>query len=291
MADPQPLVTIVIPVRDGRADLGACLGAIAPQAAELGAAVMVVDDGSTDGTPQEAAAHGAQVISLPQAAGPYAARNAGWRAVTSPTLVFTDVRNRAEPGWLQALLAPLDDPGVAVAGGQVSIGGDDRLAHRLARRQSHVDPVPLLADGFLPFVTTSSMAVRRTALERVGGFEERRSGADADLCWRIQQAGAGAVVLAPDSHMVCEPRGSVPAVWQQWRRYARAYVEVRARYGDDGGAEHNAGSLRQRTREAVQAVRTPPRDPALEAVDLVRWLGYELAYRRARRRARRPGVG
>jgi glycosyltransferase involved in cell wall biosynthesis len=286
MAVSDPPVTIVIPVHDGAADVEACLATIVRQATARAGAVIVVDDASTDDTADRARVAGAEVRSLTEQRGPYAARNVGWRASRSPVIVFTDVRNRAEPGWLDGLVHALDDAEVAVAGGHVRIGGDERLAHRLARRQSHVDPEPLLADDFLPYVTTSSMAVRRAALEQVGGFEERRSGADADLCWRIQQAGCGRVVLAPESWMVCEPRSSLRDIWRQWRRYARSYVEVRSRHGDAAGAFGNAASVRQELRDAARRVADRPSDLPLEVADAVRWLGYEVAYRSARRRAR-----
>ena len=285
MAATTPAITVVLPVHDGGADVEACLATILPQADAAGAEVIVVDDASTDGSGARAERAGARVTRLGTRSGPYAARNHGWRASGAPVIVFTDVRNRAEAGWLDALVAPFRDEGVAVAGGDVRVGGDDRIAHRLARRQSHVDPRPLLADGYLPFVTTSSMAVRRRALEAVDGFEARRSGADADLCWRIQQAGEGAVVLAPGSTMVCEPRSSVRDVWRQWRRYAQAYVEVRSQHGNAAGALDNAGSMRCAVRDALRRTRSHPRDAVLEAADLVRVAGYELAYRRARRRA------
>jgi GT2 family glycosyltransferase len=278
---------VVIPVHDGGADVAACIASLLPQVQALAARLLVVDDASSDGSAETAEAAGAEVLRLPQQMGPYGARNAGWRSATTPLVVFTDVRNRAEAGWLDALVAPLRDPDVAIAGGHVRIGGGDRLAHRLARRQSHVDPVPLLADDFLPYVTTSSMAVRRAALEAVGGFEERRSGADADLCWRIQQAGAGRVVLAPESHMVCEPRSSVRAVWRQWWRYARSFVEVRTRFGPEARGLDHARPLRGRLRAAAGRVVRDPRSVVLEAADVVRFVGYELAYRRARRQVRR----
>lgn len=288
MTAPSPAVTIVIPVCNGGADVSACLATVLPEARANSAEVVVVDDVSTDDTADRAAAQGVRVLTLASRSGPYAARNLGWRSSDSPLVVFTDVRNRADPGWLVGLLAPLENPGVTVAGGLVTIGGDERLAHRLARRQSHVDPTPLLTDHFLPYVTTSSMVIRRSALEATGGFAPLRSGADADLCWRIQLAGLGGVILAPDSTMTCEPRASVPDIWRQWRRYARSYVEVRSRYGDAAGAWRNPGSITQRLRTTAQrAVAGPSRDPALELVDVVRWMGYELVYRWARHQARR----
>ena len=290
MAATDPPITVVLPVRDGGADVEPCLATILPQADAVGAAVVVVDDASTDGTGERAERAGATVVRLAAPSGPYAARNHGWQTSVAPVIVFTDVRNRADAGWLEALVAPLADERVAVTGGDVRIGGDDRLAHQLARRQSHVDPRPLLADGYLPFVTTSSMAVRRRALEAVGGFEVRRSGADADLCWRIQESGEGTVVLAPGSTMVCEPRSSVLDVWRQWQRYARAYVEVRSQHGERAGALDNAGSLRQALRGAWRRTRARPADGLLEGADLIRVAGYEVAYRRARRRAGAPAA-
>jgi GT2 family glycosyltransferase len=208
-------------------------------------------------------------------------------------VVFTDIRNRARPGWLAGLLDALAADGVAIAGGEVEIGGDRRLAHRLARRYSHVDPHGSIDDPFLPFVTTSSMAVRRSVLEAVGGFAERRSGADAELCWAAQLDGHGRVVIAGDSHMDCEPRGTVREVIRQWRRYAWSYVDLRERFAAQGarierrlGVRPFVALVRQPVRRLV---RGPERDPALEAVDALRWLGYEIDLRRAIRKARRPG--
>jgi cellulose synthase/poly-beta-1,6-N-acetylglucosamine synthase-like glycosyltransferase len=276
---------VVIPVRDGGADVERCLATVLPEAAADGVEVIVVDDASRDRSAERAEAAGAQVLRLDVPHGPYAARNAGWRASDAQTVVFTDVRNRADVGWLRGLLAPLADPSVAVAGGRVFINGDGRIAHRLARRHSHVDPEQFLADEFLPFVTTSSMAIRRTALETVGGFAEVRSGADADLCWRVQLAGIGSVVLAPDSVMACEPRDGVVDIWQQWRRYAGAYADLRARYAPRGAHLRRTSSIRGHLHDMGERVRTDPdRDLALEAVDLVRWITYELAYRRALKR-------
>ena len=79
----------------------------------------MVDDASTDDSAARAEQSGATVLRLATQGGPYAARNEGWRRSTAPVIVFTDVRNRAEAGWLSGLVSPLDDPRVAVAGGLV----------------------------------------------------------------------------------------------------------------------------------------------------------------------------
>ena len=122
-------------MREAEADVDPCLATVLPQAAALAAPVVVVDDASSDDTAAIARGAGAEVVELDRPRGPYVARNTGWRALGEDVdvVVFADVRNRAEPGWLAALVAPLADDGVAVTGGNVRMGGDDRLAHRFAR--------------------------------------------------------------------------------------------------------------------------------------------------------------
>src|SRR3970040_848131 len=71
-----PRVSVVVPVRDGAAMLGRCLQAIGRNPRDL-FEVIVVDDGSTDRSAEQARALGARVIQMPVSRGPAAARNAG----------------------------------------------------------------------------------------------------------------------------------------------------------------------------------------------------------------------
>ncbi|MDT3446257.1 glycosyltransferase [Pseudofrankia sp. BMG5.37] len=79
-------VTAVIPVRDHARGLGRLIAALAGRCAE----VIVVDDGSTDGTGEAAAAAGARVLRHDRPLGPAAARLAGAAAATTPLILFCD---------------------------------------------------------------------------------------------------------------------------------------------------------------------------------------------------------
>ncbi|MBL7499809.1 glycosyltransferase [Frankia sp. CN7] len=79
-------VTAVLPVRDGAAGIGALVTALARRCAE----VIVVDDGSTDGTGTAAAAAGARVLRHDRSLGPAAARLAGAAAAATPLVLFCD---------------------------------------------------------------------------------------------------------------------------------------------------------------------------------------------------------
>ncbi|MGH4007416.1 MAG: HAD-IIIA family hydrolase, partial [Pseudonocardiaceae bacterium] len=118
--------------------------------------------------------------------GPAAARNAGWRAVRTEWVAFLDDDVVPGPDWAQRIAEDLRDlpPDVGASQGRIE--------------------VPLPADrrptdaerGTAGLVTarwiTADMAYRRTALHRVGGFDERFGRAyreDADLALRVIGAG------------------------------------------------------------------------------------------------------
>ncbi len=84
-----PRLAIVIPVFDGAATLGGCLAALRPGLVD-GDEIVVVDDGSRDGSAAIAAAAGVRVLRRPVNGGQAAARNAGVCATNGDVLLFVD---------------------------------------------------------------------------------------------------------------------------------------------------------------------------------------------------------
>jgi glycosyltransferase involved in cell wall biosynthesis len=254
-------LSVVIPVRDGEEQVTPAVAGFVAAVRASGGEVVVVDDGSTDTTASRAERAGAQVIRRPAAAGPYVARNVGWRAATHPIVAFVDVRCRPRAGWAAALAAPFADPAVAVVGGQVLVASGPSRAERAAH---HLQPLRL-ADAatapFLPYAPTCHLAVRRSALEAVGGFAEVRGGGDVDLCWAVQHGGVGAFRTAPDAVLDWEPRTSVADLREQYRRYGHNHGRLTAAWAE-------AGCPRPETaapwRTALHALRHPgTRRPSL----------------------------
>ncbi|PZR66947.1 MAG: glycosyl transferase family 2, partial [Solirubrobacterales bacterium] len=103
------VISVVIPVKDGGADLSRCLGAIESQVIGDEVEVVIVDSGSTDGSVELARAHGACVREIaPHEFSHGAARNVGARAATGDLLVF--ISQDAYPvdeHWLERLTRPL----------------------------------------------------------------------------------------------------------------------------------------------------------------------------------------
>ena len=124
-------------------------------------------------------------------AAPGAARNAGARAASGEWLVFVDADAEPDPGLLDAFLDPAPDAGVGVLAGAIEDApGSDSLAARYVSARAMMDHRSTLVHAHAPYAQTANCAVRREAFEAVRGFDESaRWGEDADLCWRLRDAG------------------------------------------------------------------------------------------------------
>lgn len=190
MAESPPGVALVIPARDAAATLGACLDAalaIAATPASPLRRIVVVDDRSSDGTRREAESRRVEVIPSPRR-GAGAARNAGWRAVGEAIVWFVDADCVPDAASLSLLLGHLSDPEVWACGGTYSIAPQATLLERLIHEEIKVrhDRMPEETD----FLATFNVVYRRSALETLGGFDERYlKGQDAELAFRALAAG------------------------------------------------------------------------------------------------------
>jgi GT2 family glycosyltransferase len=166
--------SIVVPTRDRAGYLDVALRSLAPQAADAGAELIVVVDGYDPGSVVVGQRRGAQVIAHAEPRGPNAARNAGWQAATGELVIFVDDDVEAPRTWLPALLAaaaatPERDVfagpirAAIEGGGPRSCGRDDPPVTTLDHGAADVD---------VPVGWSANLAIRRAALETVGGFDE-----------------------------------------------------------------------------------------------------------------------
>jgi HAD superfamily hydrolase (TIGR01662 family) len=179
----QPICIVVPTV--GRPSLGVLLDSLAASATAAGVPlppVIVVDDRPAAAEP----------LAVPTATvlrsggrGPAAARNVGWRAADSEWIAFLDDDVVVSPGWLQNLVADLQVP--------ATVGGSQgRITVPLPEHRRPTDWERGTAGLATASWITADMAYRRSALERVDGFDERFPRAfreDADLALRVLAAG------------------------------------------------------------------------------------------------------
>lgn len=182
-------VTAVIPAFQ-RVDLvGRAVLSALHQFPVRAADVLVVDDGSTDGTGELAELLGARVVRQANA-GEGAARNAGLRHASTAGVAFLDSDDAWLPGHL-ATLAPhlpgrvlVGSVGRAVPSGKL-VGYPGRHPLELAPRSVIWPDSPVLP---------SAVLVDRAAALAVGGFSDLRRGADLEFWIRLLETGPGLVV-------------------------------------------------------------------------------------------------
>ncbi len=186
----------MIPTRGRPSYLDVALGSIAPQAAAVKAEIIVVNDGDDAATREVASRHGARSIALNPSRGANAARNAGIAAAAADLIVFTDDDVEAPAGWLQTVIAGAQAaPDVDVFGGPIRArleGGGPRSCGREGAPITTLDAG--LQDREVPLVWSANMAIRRSALERIGPFDESLHGRGEEEDWERRYMAEGGVI-------------------------------------------------------------------------------------------------
>jgi glycosyltransferase involved in cell wall biosynthesis len=183
-------ISVIVPVYNGEATIRGAVERILGQTV-VPEEVIVVDDGSTDGTAAVLASFGSRICVLRQRnQGPAAARNAGIRASRGHYLAMTDSDCYPEPAWLAQLLSGFDDKSVGGTGGIVR-GARPTLIGDYLDRIGLLDAAPD-ASGEIPYVITANACYRRSALLEAGLFDEsfrRPGGEEAELGRRVRACG------------------------------------------------------------------------------------------------------
>jgi GT2 family glycosyltransferase len=184
--------------------------------------VIIVDDGSTDHTAAIGREYGFRVIST-ENRGLSSARNTGWQAATGEIIAYLDDDAIPDPHWLTYLAATFgSEQHVAVGGPNLPPPGDGAVAECVANAPGGPCHV-LLSDTEAEHIPGCNMAVRRDALEAVGGFDPqfRVAGDDVDIAWRLQDGGMS---LGFNSAALVwhHRRDSVRGYWKQQQGYGKA---------------------------------------------------------------------
>lgn len=215
-------VTIVVPVHNRAEELGALLSSFGDLSARV-AEVIVVDDGSTDGTGDVARRHGATVIRRDAPSGPGAARNAGLERVRTPFVAFIDSDCLASAGWLDALLPHFSDEHVAIVAPRVRSLDDPSMIGRYESVRSALDlgkRAALVRPGArVAYIPAAALVVRTERLRAAttGFVESMHVGEDVDLIWRTV-AGGCSVRYEPES--IVHHRARTTVTGFAGRRYA-----------------------------------------------------------------------
>lgn len=172
----QPLISIIIPTHNMRQWLGEALDSILAQPGD-NYEVIVVDDGSTDGTRALIESRYADKVHYHYQPnrGRGAARNVGVALSKGEYIQFFDADDLMEPDALGARLRFLQDhPEYAAAYSHALVFWDDDPAHPFepANRCYYTSGDILRAEIQTPFLLPIMVLMRREWVERVGGMDE-----------------------------------------------------------------------------------------------------------------------
>jgi GT2 family glycosyltransferase len=225
-------LSVVIPVRNGAADLAAQLESLVQQEFHGTWEVLVADNGSTDdiaGVTQAFVGRipGLRTVDASSKSGQAFALNAGAAEASGASLIFLDADDLVTPGYLTAMAAALTaNPFVAAR-----LDCETLNASWLVRSRPPTQTDGIGAPfGFLPSAAGCSIGVWKSVFESVGGFDPSIIlGNDVDFCWRIQQR-SHHLVFVPDAVVQYRYRDRMGSIFRQARSYGTAGPVLYRRY-------------------------------------------------------------
>ncbi|WP_232828724.1 bifunctional polysaccharide deacetylase/glycosyltransferase family 2 protein [Kribbella monticola] len=242
-------VTVIVPAYNESAGIEAAVRSLV--ASDHPVEVIVVDDGSSDGTAdlvESLGLPGVRVIRQANAGKP-AALNTGLQAASYELVVMVDGDTVFEPDAVRMLVQPFADPSVG------AVSGNAKVANRsgLLGRWQHIEYVV----GFnldrrlfdlaecMPTVPGAVGGFRRSALERIGGLSDVTLAEDTDLTMALCRDG-WRVVYEERARAWTEAPASLGALWRQ--RYRWCYGTLQAMWKHRGAwvQSGQAGKLGRR---------------------------------------------
>jgi O-antigen biosynthesis protein len=193
--------------------------------------VIVVNDGSTDGTLAIAERFPyCRIISQPNM-GLSVARNVGAEAATGEIVAYTDSDCVADPDWLTYLVAKMETAQLVACGGPNFPPPEDSMVPAAVAVSPGGPTHVLLSDDVAEHIAGCNMAFRRGVLLSMGGFDPiyRAAGDDVDICWRFQDAGY-TIGFSPAAVVWHFRRNTVKAYIGQQRGYGKAEALVYSKH-------------------------------------------------------------
>jgi glycosyl transferase family 2 len=181
-----PYISFIVPVRNDKHRLERCIRSIqANNSSAASIEVVVVDNGSTDGSAEAAAALGAKVIR--RTVGRVAElRNIGAEAAGGAILAFVDADHEIGPAWGTAARASLNTPDIAAAGALCHAPSDGSWVQRAYGLLRGIPE----GRSDTEWLGSGNLAIRKDVFRSLGGFDTTLTTCeDVDLCNRVRAAG------------------------------------------------------------------------------------------------------
>ncbi|MDQ7904447.1 glycosyltransferase family 2 protein [Phytohabitans sp. ZYX-F-186] len=225
-----PSVSVIVPAYNEERVIAACVASIVADRYPR-KEIIVVDDGSTDGTlaALRPFTHYADVTVITKAnGGKAAALNAGLRYAGGEICCFVDADGIFTRDTITNLLRGFRGPEVGGVCGNDEPVNLDRPQTRLLALLTHGTALArraLALVGCLTVVSGNCGAFRRRVVDEVGGFREGSLGEDLELTWRVRAAGHR-IAFQPGALVYAEVPATLTGLWRQRIRWTRGLVQT-----------------------------------------------------------------
>jgi teichuronic acid biosynthesis glycosyltransferase TuaG len=272
-APPAPTFSVVIPTHQSRDLVVVAIRSVLAQT-DPDFEIIVIDNGSTDGTDAAVEAMGDSRITYrwqEDSGLPADSRNKGIDAASGEWVAFLDADDTWRPEKLDRVCAVLvADPGIDAVCHDVEIV--DATGARTGERAYRLDDRPIWEQLFYRgnFLSTSAMTVRTEVLRSAGGFDTRAdyfTVEDYDLWLRLAENGARFTVVPETlgSYLV-HPGGASNRLVRHYDALMRVFDDHAVRAALRGALDSEAALARRRRSRLAEARDLARRGSVVEAL-------------------------
>ncbi len=226
MLESLPRVSVVIPTYNAEKTIGPLLDSL-QNLDYPDYEVIVVNDGSRDGTKAIVARYPVRLIDQPNM-GASAARDAGLRAATGDIIAYVDSDVAVTPDWLRHLVKPFQDPAIGATTGRTVFLRNEKCSSwvrsmDIERRNAGRKEFTRVANG-------PNSAFRKGVLHEVGGFDPSWYHAeDTEVSYRVWQKGYK-IRYVPEAVVHHVPEEDWRDFLRKRYRDAKAFTRMLAKY-------------------------------------------------------------
>jgi GT2 family glycosyltransferase len=285
----RPGVSVIVPFAGPQAALEQMAYRLGLIAVGPDDELLLVDNRPIHTPPAGGLPRGVRIIHAGDVGSSWYARDAGVRATRAEWLLFIDADTLPAPDILDRYFAtPLESAVGVVAGGVRDWTTSHTPCARYISARRKMDQQLTLDFPYRPYAQTANCLVRRVAFDGIGGFPTHAlSAGDADLCWRLQDAG-WILESRPDAYVDHENRTRFYDLFRQLARHGAGLAWLERRYAGSSPGPTPRELIGRIPHYLLAAARAPGRDEAFFAlVDLVSLYARDagrLHYNRARPR-------
>ncbi len=212
-----PFVSIIIPVLNAPFQIQACIEALLNQTYPQDRyEIIVVDNGSTDNTPQVITDYPVRMLVENRCKSPYSARNLGIRHANGAIIALTDATCRPVSQWIEYGVARIQDGQADLVGGKITFTfSPEKTVGEMVDSLYNVDVKNSIENT--QATVGGNLLVRKVVFDTIGLFPEKiRSG--GDTLWTRRATNAGfELVYAPDASVWYPARRLLPLIKKQYR--------------------------------------------------------------------------